>query len=241
MLPAMSATTTDLRPPAVHRLPRARLVDRVAEVRALVRGKSVVDLGFVDQGQLSSKRDHGLWLHERVAAEARDAVGIDADEAGVARARALGFAALVADVEDEGSLAGLGLEPAEVVLAGELLEHLDRPGAFLEAVKQLVAPGGALVLTTPNGHALTNVLAGIAGRELVNPDHVAWFSWRTLVTLLGRHGWRIDSLDYYAFPRVQSGAAGPRTVFNAYQALLRPAFRLRPNLADGIIAVATRA
>lgn len=142
-------------------------------------------------------------------------------------------------MEDEGSLAGLGVAPAEIVFAGELIEHLDRPGAFLEAVKQLVAPGGALVLTTPNGHALTNVLAGFAGRELVNPDHVAWFSWRTLVTLLGRHGWRIQTLAYYTFPRVQSGAAAPRVAFNAYQALLRPVFRLRPNLADGIIAVAT--
>jgi hypothetical protein len=83
------------------------------------------------------------------------------------------------------------------------------------------------------------VLAGIAGRELVNPDHVAWFSWRTLATLLGRHGWRLESLAYYTFPRVQSGAALPRVAFNTYQALLRPVFRLRPNLADGIIAVAT--
>jgi len=237
MLRAMS----ELPPPSVHRLPAARLVDRVDEVMTLVSGKSVIDLGFVDEGRLSCKRDHGVWLHEQVAAAAREAVGIDADETGVAHARDLGFAAHVADVEDERSLAALGVEPAEIVLAGELLEHLDRPGAFLEAVKQLVAPGGALVLTTPNGHALTNVLAGIAGRELVNPDHVAWFSWRTLVTLLGRHGWRLDSLSYYPFPRVQSGAAAPRVAFNTYQALLRPLFRLRPNLADGIVAVATPA
>jgi SAM-dependent methyltransferase len=240
MLPAMSTTPTDLPPPSVHRLPSARLVDRVAEVLTLVRGKSVIDLGFVDEGRLLSKRDHGIWLHEQVVAAARGVVGIDADEAGVARARELGFAAHAADVEDERSLGGLGVEPAEVVLAGELLEHLDRPGAFLEAVKQLVVPGGTLVLTTPNGHALTNVLAGIAGRELVNPDHVGWFSWRTLVTLLDRHGWRLESLSYYPFPRVQSGAALPRVAFNTYQALLRPVFRVRPNLADGIIAVATR-
>jgi len=241
MLPVMSSTSTDLPSPSVHRLPAARLVDRVAEVTALVRGKSVIDLGFVDEGRLLSKYDHGIWLHEQVAAEARTAVGIDADEAGVARARELGFSAHAADVEDAGSLAGLGVEPAEVVLAGELLEHLDRPGAFLDAVKHLVAPGGSLVLTTPNGHALTNVLAGIVGRELVNPDHVGWFSWRTLVTLLGRHGWRVESVSYYPFPRVQSGAAAPRVAFNTYQALLRPVFRLRPNLADGIIVVATRA
>lgn len=203
-----------------------------------MRAKSVIDLGFVDEGQAGSKRTRGTWLHEIVVSEARTVVGIDADAAGVARACELGFAAHVADVEDLDSLAELELDPAEIVLAGELLEHLDRPGAFLEAVKQLVAPRGALVLTTPNGHALTNVLGGLVGRELVNPDHVAWFSWRTLTTLLGRHGWYVDAVSYYTFPPVQSGARAPRFLFNAYQLVLRPLFALRPNLADGLIVVA---
>lgn len=237
----MDASAPALRPPSVHRVPRARLVDRPAEVRALVQGKRVIDVGFVDEGQRASKDARGTWLHQLVAAEASELVGIDADAAGVEDARSLGFEAHVADVQDVESLAALGLAPAEVVLAGELLEHLDRPGAFLEAVKPLVAEGGALVLTTPNGHALTNVLAGLLGRELVNPDHVAWFSWRTLETLLDRHGWRLHALAYYRFPPVRSGALVPRLLFTGYQELLRPLFALRPNLADGIVAVARRA
>lgn len=238
MLTPMTATLPELRPPSVHRLPKARLVDRVEALRAIVAGRSVIDLGFVDEGQMASKRGRGTWLHEVVAAAARELVGVDADADGVRRARALGFRAHVADVEDADSLARLALEPAEVVLAGELLEHLDRPGGFLAAVRQLVAPGGSLVLTTPNAHALTNVLGGLAGRELVNPDHVAWLSWRTLETLLSRNGWSLESIAYYRFPRVDGGPPLPRALFNAYQALALPLFRLRPNLADGILAVA---
>lgn len=237
MLTPMSAQPA-LRPPSVHRLPRARLVDRTEELRRLVSGRTVVDLGFVDEGQITSKRARKTWLHEAIRAEARAVVGIDADADGVEEARRLGFDARVADVEDPASLAALRLEGAEVVVAGELIEHLDQPGAFLEAVKLLVADDGVLVLTTPNGHALTNVLGGIAGRELVNPDHVTWFSWRTLVTLLGRHGWRLDSLAYYTFPKVEGGARAPRVLFSLYQLAVRPLFRVRPNLADGIVAVA---
>jgi 2-polyprenyl-3-methyl-5-hydroxy-6-metoxy-1,4-benzoquinol methylase len=238
MLDGMNATLPELRPPSVHRVPHARLVDRVTELRRLVRGRRVIDIGFVDEGQLDAKRPRGAWLHEIVAREASEAVGIDADAAGVEQARTLGFDGRVADVEDTGAVAKLGLAPADVVVAGELIEHLDRPGAFLDAVQQLVAPAGALVLTTPNGLALTNVLGGIAGRELVNPDHVMWFSWRTLETLLSRHGWRLDELAYYRFPRVDSGPPAHRAAFNTYQVLARPLFRLRPNLADGIVAVA---
>jgi SAM-dependent methyltransferase len=237
----VAATLQPLRAPSVHRTPAARFVDRLDAVRALVRGRTVIDLGFVDEGQMDSKRGHGLWLHEIVSAEARACVGLDSDEAGVARANARGFNALVADVEDAEALAALALEPAEVVLAGELIEHLDRPGDFLEAVKVLVAPGGSLVLTTPNAHALTNVFGALLRRELVNADHVAWLSWRTATTLLERHGWLLEQVAYYRFPRVRSGSAAGRLLFNAYQAAAAPIFRLRPALADGLILVARRA
>jgi SAM-dependent methyltransferase len=238
MLAAMTKALPDLRPPSVHRAPPARLVDRLAALRTLVRDRRVIDLGFVDEGQMRAKVGRGTWLHEVVADAARGIVGVDADVAGVEQARALGFEAYAADVEDDDSVASLGLEPADVVLAGELIEHLDRPGPFLDAVKQLLAPGGSLVLTTPNAHALTNVLGALTGRELVNPDHVAWFSWRTLATLLSRHGYRVASIDYYRFPHVESGAPAARVLFNAYQAVARPLFALRPNLADGILVVA---
>jgi 2-polyprenyl-3-methyl-5-hydroxy-6-metoxy-1,4-benzoquinol methylase len=241
MLTGIIATLSEVRPPSVHRVPRARLVDRITELRTLVRGLRVIDLGFVDEGQMLSKRGRGTWLHEVVAAEAREVIGVDADAHGVDRARELGFVAHTADVEDRDALSALGLEPADIVLAGELLEHLDRPGDFLDAVQTLLAPDGQLVLTTPNAHALTNVLGALGGRELVNPDHVGWLSWRTLETLLGRHGWRLDRLAYYRFPRVEGGPAVARALFNGYQTLALPLFWLRPNLADGILAVARRA
>lgn len=234
----MTTALPELRPPSVHRVPQAQLVDRLDALRVLVRGRRVIDLGFVDEGQMAAKRGRGTWLHEVVASEAREAIGVDSDEAGVRRARELGFDAHVADLEDAGAVAALGLAPADVVVAGELLEHLDLPGAFLEAVKSLVAPGGALLITTPNAHSLTNVLGAIAGRELVNADHVSWLSWRTLETLLSRHGWRLESLSFYRFPRVESGARAPRMLFNGYQVIATPFFRLRPNLADGLFVVA---
>jgi len=189
---------------------------------------------------MSAKRARSAWLHEIVTAEARECIGIDADSAAVARAQELGFVAYVADVEDSGELQRLSLEPADVVLGGELIEHLDRPGAFLDAVGGLIASSGTLVLTTPNASSLTNILAAFAGREFVNPDHVAWYSWRTLATVLGRHGWTLDELLYYPFPPVVSGHPAARIVFNGYQALARPLFRLRPAIADGIVAVARR-
>jgi hypothetical protein len=97
---------------SVHRPPRARLVDRMSFVTSYIRGKDVIDLGFVDQSRMTTKHALGTWLHAEVAANAASVVGIDADAEGVKRARELGFAAYRADCEAESELRSLGLEPA---------------------------------------------------------------------------------------------------------------------------------
>jgi SAM-dependent methyltransferase len=232
---------------SVHRVPRAALVDRSERLVELARGKQVIDLGFVDVGRMLAKREDGSWLHERLHTVASGLVGIDFDEEGVELARRMGFTAERADCQNAADLESLGLRPAEVIIAGELIEHLDQPGAFLEAVKVLVDPKGLLVLTTPNGSSLTNFLGGLLGREFVNPDHVAWHTWYTVKSLLGRHGWLVRQLVYYRFPTMSATAEHPLSqrlltrLFHSYQTLARPLFRIRPGLADGIIVVASLA
>lgn len=139
----MSAKLPELRAPSAHRTPRARLVDRLDMLRELVRGQRVIDVGFADEGLMAAKRARRAWLHEVVAEAARECVGIDADADAVTRAQELGFTAHVADVEDAAALLALGLEPVDVVVAGELIEHLDRPGAFVDAVGALLAPASS--------------------------------------------------------------------------------------------------
>jgi hypothetical protein len=94
----MNATLPELRPPSVHRIPRAQLVDRITELRTLVRGRRVIDLGFVDEGQMRAKRGRGPWLHAVVAAEAREAIGVDADEQGFGRHPRRGAAGVMLSV-----------------------------------------------------------------------------------------------------------------------------------------------
>lgn len=230
----------------IHVVPRAALVDRVDCLLDLTRGRRVAHLGFVDAGRMHAKNARGTWLHARLAEATRELVGIDLGGAGIAAARALGYEAYEADCQDTETLAALGLERFDIVLAGELIEHLDRPGAMLEAVKELLSADGRLVLTTPNAHALVNFAAALLGRELVNDDHVSWYSWRTLMTMLRRHGWEPDHVSFYVLPRIRGGAdlsARQRMYVRAFttvRSLTRPLLRLRPALADGLVVTARR-
>jgi len=228
----------------LHRPPRARVVERGRFLEDAVRGKRAIHLGFVDTGLMSERRATGTWLHDVLAGSASELVGIDADEDGVALARSLGYDAHAADCQSLEQLEGLQLEPADVVVAGELIEHLDRPGDFLDAARTLLRPDGVLVLTTPNALRLTNVLASLVRREVVSSDHVAWYSWRTLATLLARHGLTVTELMYYPIQHLPAGSALPARdrvlvrTYNLARFLIRPLTVLSPLLSDGLIVVA---
>jgi SAM-dependent methyltransferase len=219
----------------VHRLPKAGAVDRIAHLTRVSAGRRVIHVGFVDTGCRSLQEGAGTWLHGHLDAVAADLVGIDLDEAGVADAVAAGHRAHVADCRDPAALAALDLEPAEVVIAGEVIEHVDDPGAFLAGLHRLVAPGGRLVVTTPNAYGLLNVVASAAGREINHPDHVVMFTWRTLTNLAARHGW--DVVDTHVYTPVVKHGRGPaalagRAAVGVERALVRAGHRFA---ADGLI------
>ncbi len=193
---------------------------------------------------MAEKLAQSTWLHAQIAAVAAETIGIDTSNAGVEEARRLGFSAFVADCQEPETIRRLDLPPAELVIAGELIEHLDRPGDFLDAVQAVVADDGQLVITTPNPLSLTNVLLGFAGCEVQNADHVAWHSRRTLETLLTKHGWLVRRIAFYRHPRYLPNARASLAErsqvrgFNIYQALSWPLYAAAPSLSDGLIVVA---
>jgi SAM-dependent methyltransferase len=209
------------------------------------RGERVIHVGFADAGFREEQGRAGRWLHGHLADVAGSLVGLDADEPGVAAAAEAGFEAHLVDCTDPAAVAALGLAPADVVLAGEVIEHLGAPGPFLDAMAGLVAPGGTLVITTPNAYGLVNVTASLTRRVEVNhPDHVVMFTWRTLTQLLARHGWTPGDTVTYV-PAVRERGERSRLESTAVRSVLgleRLLGRLgRPFAADGLIVTATRA
>lgn len=216
----------------VHQLPKVTPVDRVEYIERACEGKRVIHVGF--WGTHGSREKHmgeDRWLHARLAARAREIVGLDHNDEGVEEARGKGYESYSVDARSVEAVAALDLKPADLVVAGEIIEHLERPGEFLDAMHPLVGDSGRLLITTPNAYRLTNTLVALTGKENMNPDHIAIYSWFTLKNLMDRHGWDLDETVTYNVPRRNTRAA------RAGIAVQRIVSKRFPFLANGLIMV----
>ena len=217
-------------------LPTEPPVSRRETLLSLSRGRRVIHLGFTDEHQMEAKLRDGRWLHAALADVSAQLVGLDLDAAGVEQARSEGYDAHVVDVQDRGAVEALALAPADVVIAGEIIEHVESPGLFLRAIKPLLKADGRVVVTTPNAYRLAGFLAPLLGEELIHPDHVGIHSIHTLRTLAERAGYHVDRLGYYQnTPTIDSSLAG--VAARLVRSLQSGFLRYRPHWSDGIYAV----
>jgi 2-polyprenyl-3-methyl-5-hydroxy-6-metoxy-1,4-benzoquinol methylase len=202
-----------------------RLNTRHEAVLEWCRGPKVLNLGCA-QREYARASAHPYWLHKLLADRFPRVLGVDVDRAAVEELRTAGFDVIEADVETM----DLG-ERFDTVVAGELIEHLSNPGAFLDAAAAHLRPGGRLVLTTPNPFALLYQLHywALGSRARWNAEHTLWMDAVVARQMLARHGFTViateAATDYLTRP-------GPR-----YHLFLAAARALEPVLP---IAVLTR-
>jgi len=113
-----------------------------------------------------------------------DVVGVDVDREALAEAAKLGIETRWADVDEP-----LPFPDAtfDVVVAGELLEHVRDPARLVGEAERLLRPGGTFVASVPNAFRLKNRLRFLAGRKPEDdPTHLHMFSPDEVRSLLGR-------------------------------------------------------
>jgi hypothetical protein len=229
---------TDLAYTALERLHAPRVVGRTDYVVRRARGKVVFDLGALDETALV-KRGTGFWLHEALSEAARRVYGIDSSPTLPDKGLVTGPTSQIS----HGDIFRLGERPeaddVEMIVAGELLEHLPNALAFLRSLTaDPKLRGTELIATTPNATALHNFILGLAQRESMHRDHLQVFSYKTLTTLCQRAGlasWTI--IPYHAtFPEMRlQGSRPQRAAVTAFERAIGAAERLFPLLAGGYI------
>jgi SAM-dependent methyltransferase len=180
---------------------RRKPVDRTEFILQSCAGKSVLHLGCTNYPYTEVSLANEMLLHSRIDAVSTRLVGIDNDREGIELLKGkVGGEIFLADLEHLEDLEFSDV--LNVIIAGEIIEHLNNPGLFLNGVKRFMSPESTLVLTTINAYSAMRFLYyGVRGRggvaEPVHPDHVAYYSYSTLKLLLERHGMRVDNILFY--------------------------------------------
>jgi len=202
------------------------------------QGKRVLHLGCIGMTEeplvvkVAAMCD-GRAFHARLREVALQSDGIDYDSAAVGELQRLGFREIV--YGDLHRLDELGLQgPFDVILAGDLIQHLHNPGLVLQQVLPLVSETSSLVLSTPNSFGLPHFIRYARGQAVDGNDHVLSFNIFTLRNLLRKHGFEITEA-HSCYDRPPCGWRDRLRV-----ALGTPLLKLFPDFGGTLLIVAGR-
>lgn len=163
--------------------------------KVLSRGKdlAVLDLGF----------GAGL-LARRVRPACRYLAGVELDPEAAREGAPFFDDPVTGDLLD--GISGPWKEPFDVIVAGDVLEHLPRPEVLLGSLRTLLKPDGVLLLSLPNVANVTVRLGLLFGRfryaprGILDRTHLRFFTRATGRALLEENGYRVLSVDATAMP-----------------------------------------
>lgn len=166
-------------------------------IRPYVEGKKVLDVGPAELVGTAHKHKEERWLHKKMASVAAEVIGLEINEEQARALRNMGYDIRLGDAESFDLS-----ETFDVIVAGELIEHLSNPGEFLKCTRRHLRPNGILLLTTPNrfgGLAFLKVLRRNRVSSYNKPiaKHVIYFDEDSIKSLLTRYGFSDIVITYY--------------------------------------------
>jgi SAM-dependent methyltransferase len=203
-------------------LDNIKLVNRANYICKLCEHKTVLHLGATDAPETQNAIQSQRFLHTRLTDVCKKVTGMDIST------EMINWLKENYEVNNihYGNIEVYEDYPQtefDVIIAGEILEHLSNPGKALDCLNKIAKPTTRLIITVPNAYSAKGFFRAVAKHELIHPDHTLHHSLHTLKTLLERHGFFIES--YFTF--VNGGRGSLASMTN----LLLHFF---PQLAEGI-------
>ncbi len=154
------------------------------------KSKSVLDIGCVQHDPENYKSK--FWVHKALKEVSSKIVGIDLSQTGVDYLNKRGFNVVCADAQNFDLR-----EKFDVIVAGDIIEHLEDFHGFLESCKRHMHSDSRLIISTPNPWYWKNIKKAAFRIEVNNnPEHTCWLCVRTLRQLLNRHNFLIGEVVF---------------------------------------------
>ncbi|HOE18438.1 MAG TPA: methyltransferase domain-containing protein [Syntrophorhabdaceae bacterium] len=167
-------------------------VERAAFFSSRCRGKKVLDLGCIQHTSRWAVNDPN-WLHKKLYESAGYVLGIDSLEADAVELKRLGFNIIYGDVTKPLHLS----EKFDVIIAGNLIEHLSNFEGFFRNVHDWLAPDGEVLISTANPFYMDQYFySAFRNSIVINPEHTCWLDPVALKQLAERFLFRTTEIYF---------------------------------------------
>jgi len=164
---------------------------RLQLVRTLCAGKDVLDVGCINH-DLQNK-DSKEWLHSSIRTVAKSTLGVDYLEHEIGELAKLGYRVIAADVTKPIQID----EKFDVIVVGNLIEHLSNFEGLMLNIERLMKPGGCALISTANPFFREQYFYSAFKNDIiVNQEHTCWLDPITLDQLSQRFGLITDEVHW---------------------------------------------
>ena len=225
-----------------HFLPRCRLVHVSAPALAYAKDRNVLNVGMGGYVEDAEETERALAapavasLHSELAKVAASVTGVDINPSAIEiMRRTVPGRYVVADIMGPSLLKQFENERFELIVLGDVIEHLDNCGLALRNLKTLLAPSGFMVISTANAFAFDTIAKMLIRYEAVHDEHTCYFSYMTLKRTLEMNGLRVVDFMFYTHKHLDRFNSWTHRVGHY---LGNAVARVMPQFAKGIVLVA---
>ncbi|GAA0277806.1 hypothetical protein GCM10009127_18330 [Alteraurantiacibacter aestuarii] len=153
-------------------------------------GRDVLDLGCVNH--YVEDEQTRFWLHKALREVAGDLVGLDYLQDAVDTLSKQGYNVVQGNAENF----DLGRK-FDVIVAGDIVEHLNNQDGFLKSCLRNLKDDGIIVISTPNPWFWKHFVLALLHTEVPNnEEHSGWFCPRTYRQLAARYGLELGEIEF---------------------------------------------
>jgi 2-polyprenyl-3-methyl-5-hydroxy-6-metoxy-1,4-benzoquinol methylase len=172
-------------------------------IESICKNKSVLHIGAADSPFTELKISKNLLLHKKLESISSKLIGIDIDQNAINYLKNHGINNILnIDLMDDNIFK---LEKFDVIVFGETIEHLNNIGFFLDRIKKLMHNNTLLVVSTPNSRSFDQILGTLFGYEIIHEDHLVNFTYASLLQIMKRNGFDIETFYFTFLPREKHG------------------------------------
>jgi SAM-dependent methyltransferase len=133
------------------------------------------------------------WKHRKIYKASKDCIGLDINKKGVEEVKKLGMPAVCCDATSNNYIGRL----FDVIISGDVIEHVDNIGNFIDFNVRHILPNGVIYISTPNPFFIGFVRnAWTGGPMIANFEHTAWISESNMLEICRRKNLKLEKIIY---------------------------------------------